>query len=363
MKTAPFKAIYPKKLIKGNYDSFFNAMSRKFDAFYRGHKFHTTSDQHFYIYIITYQNRNHMGIVVANDLQDFIDGNIHKHETIIQSKTRIIKRAITDNNHQIKPLLLGYEPNVAIDRFLESLDLTNLQLVSVDFNYGEKHALYCIKEKSKLDLIQHLFEEVKDAFIADGHHRSEATQQYLKEHNEVEKSILCAYFSFDHLRILPFHRSLKFDDNIGPLDFIDQIKKYGKLSKMGTLTIPEARHIIHICWQDKFYKFYWNKKVLDSDNNDESGIPDTLLINNYFIGQIYKQSKSKTNKAITYIGGNTKLKEICAMAKRSDKLMFFILHPEKAENLTNYVRAGKIYPPKTTWFEPKIRSGMVAKSF
>lgn len=309
------------------------------------------------IYRINTPKGSYAGLVALNDYDDY--AHILGHEkTLIQkeddhiSNMKIIKA-------MIKPVLIGYKKSEEIDKSIESVMLQDPDFIFYDDESRDSHELWiCENYKS----IQEMFDTYVDTcYIADGHHRY-AISKYLKDNNLIEgadfKGLLCFYMSFDQLKIYEYNRVL-------PLEGMTFSTLFLKLEQVGKLTIlekfekPTKKFQLTILHNKSYYSFEWNNEFLPTD---AEMVFDVDLFNSYILEDIFHIEDARLLGSNNFIEGIVSVDEIEDRVRRQKEVVF-IFYPIQAEELMQNALEGNFLPPKSTWFYPRIKSGLINSKF
>ena len=256
----------------------------------------------------------------------------------------------------VKPVLLGYEVDKEINSIIEATLATQQAILTVSLQ--ECHEVHTFYEAKEVEKLVSLFEKkIDQCFIADGHHRFEALK-LIKNDKKVKggdyHGLLCCYFSFEQLKICGYHRAITLKD-ISFDEVLSCIQKFGSINKISSFQSPGKKHELVIVYDKNYYIFEWNKDLID--DRDEITF-DVDLFNQYVMKGIFDESNHRSDGLVTYIEGNLSAQSVLEKTDK-DGLCLFIFHPIDKEDLEEASRIGRILPPKSTWFLPRIRSGII----
>ncbi len=312
---------------------------------------------YFIIYRIVNRNGSYSGVVALNSYDDY--GHILGHErTLIQKEDDHIN-SMKEIKFMIKPVLIGYEKNEAIDDYINSVISNNKpDYTFFDVQQKENHELWLCDDFVDLQL---LFDQhVDTCFIADGHHRY-IISKYLKDNNLLEgaefKGLLCYYMSFIQLKIYAYNRML----NLGTMTFSTLLKKLeslGTIESLPTFRSPDHKHEIVLAHKEGYFAFQWHEDYIQTETEM---VFDMDLFNNYILDDIFNIDDSRLLRNNNFIDGLLSIKEIEEI--KNKKEVAFIFFPIQPDELIQNALAGNFLPPKSTWFYPRIRSGIINCKF
>lgn len=311
----------------------------------------------FIVYRIKNINGSFSGIVALNSYDDY--ENILGHEkTLIQKEDDHIN-SMKNLKSMIKPVLIGYEKNAAIEDFISSIMTEEPTFSFFDTEQQESHDLWLCEDFYK---IQRMFDQYVDTcFIADGHHRY-AMSKYLKDNKLIEgaafKGLLCYYMSFDQLKIYAYNRLL----NLGTMTFSTLLKKLeaiGTVTALPMLRQPSHKHEIILENREGCYSFQWHEEYTKADSEM---VFDVDLFNSYILEDIFNIEDARLLGNSNFIEGTISIGEIEDRIKKK-KEVAFIFYPIQPEELIQNALDGNYLPPKSTWFYPRIKSGVINCTF
>lgn len=322
----------------------------------------------YYIYELTMDGRSQTGIVACSDIDDYVNHIIKKHENTREDKEIDRIRHVDTTNAHTGPIFLAYRANTKIN---EIVDKVKEESPLYDFTSGDKvtHRAWRISDHETIEAIKKLFEEVPCTYIADGHHRcASAVKVGLKRRaghpghtgDEEFNRFLSVLFPDDQLTILPYNRVVKDLNGYAVEEFIRAVKNAGfHVSLIGKEPVsPKEKGSFGMFLADNWYLLKADDTLLSNDpvkGLDVSVLQDRLLAPILGIGD------PRTDKRIDFVGG---IRGLAELEKRvaSDMQVAFSMYPTSIEELLNVADAGLLMPPKSTWFEPKLRSGLFIHS-
>jgi uncharacterized protein (DUF1015 family) len=322
----------------------------------------------YYIYAQTMNGRTQYGIVGAAACADYENGIIKKHELTRPEKEEdrmVLTRYLNAN---IEPVFFAYKAVPEIDLIVKSIVDENKPDYDFIAEDGFGHHFWVINEAGTNRKIEKLFDEkVPFTYVADGHHRTaaaariglERTAQNPNHTGDVEYNFFMAvHFPDDQLQIIDYNRTVTDLNGLSDDQFLSELKKGFEVENMGTeIFKPGKLHEFSLYLSGNWYKL--NAKQGTYDDNDPIGILDVTILSNLVLEPILDIKDLRTSKRIDFIGGIRGLGELKKRVDSGEMKAAFALFPVSMQQLINIADSGNIMPPKTTWFEPKLRSGLV----
>ncbi len=323
----------------------------------------------YYIYELIMDGRSQTGIVACSDIDDYVNSIIKKHENTREEKEidRINHVNITDAH--TGPIFLAYRSKAEINEIVEESKKTLPALYDFTSDDGITHKAWCISDATTCEKLEKLFAEIPCTYIADGHHRCASAVKVglnrRKENpnytgNEEYNRFLSVLFPDDQLAILPYNRVVKDLNGLDKEAFIAAIEKAGFAveAKGSSQVAPASKGTFGMYLGGEWYLLTANDSLLCEhpvDGLDVSILQDNLL------GPILGIGDPRIDKRIDFVGGIRGLGEL---EKRvaEDMTVAFSMYPTSIEELLQVADAGLLMPPKSTWFEPKLRSGLFIHS-
>ena len=320
----------------------------------------------YYIYAQTMDGRTQYGFVVGASVEDYLTGRIKKHELTRREKEADRMHHIEINNANIEPVFLAFPDN----RILEDIiDRTAQTQPEYDFvsDDGIGHTLWVIKDKETIDTITKEFGEIPYLYIADGHHRTAAAAHVGEEkakadpnHNGTEEYnyLLAVCFPQSHLKVMDYNRVVVDLNGYTEEQFLDKVREHFTVEDMGTeIYKPAKLHNFSLYLGGKWYSL--TAKEGTYDDNDPIGVLDVTISSDYILRDILGITDLRTDKRIDFVGGIRGLGELKQRVDSGEMKMALALYPVTMKQIIDIADSGKIMPPKATWFEPKLRSGLI----
>ena len=322
----------------------------------------------YYIYAQTMDGRTQYGIVGAASVQDYLDGIIKKHELTRPDKEEDRMIHVRINNANIEPVFFTYPAVKEIDDIVENI--VNTQEAEYDYvsEDGFGHHFWVINDDETNNKIEELFKEkVPYTYVADGHHRTAAAALVGKEKREANPNhtgneeynyFLAVHFPDNQLKIIDYNRVVKDLNGLSSEEFMEKIKENFHLTEEGeNIYKPSKLHEFSMYIAGKWYALF--AKDGTYDDNDPIGVLDVTILTEKILSPILDIVDLRRSKRIDFIGGIRGLGELQKRVDSGEWRVAFALYPVSMKQLINIADSGNIMPPKTTWFEPKLRSGLV----
>ncbi|MDR2834828.1 MAG: DUF1015 family protein [Bacteroidales bacterium] len=321
----------------------------------------------FYIYAQTMDSRTQYGIVGCAFCEDYFNGVIKKHELTRTDKEedRMILTRYTNAN--IEPVFFSYKAVPEIDEIVNNIvkNKADYDFVAED---GFGHHFWVINDDITNKRIEELFAtKVPYTYVADGHHRTAAASRIGLERkqqnpnhtgNEEYNYFMAVHFPDSQLKIIDYNRVVKDLNGLSKEDFLNKLIEKFVVQDMGTeIYKPCSLHEFSMYIDGHWYKL--NAKAGTYNDNDPLEVLDVNVLSNHVLNKILGIEDLRTSKRIDFVGGIRGLGELQKRVDKGEMKVAFALYPVSMDQLINIADSGNIMPPKTTWFEPKLRSGFV----
>jgi len=326
------------------------------------------SDPKFYIYAQTMDGRTQYGIAGAAFCEDYQNGIIKKHELTRPDKEDDRMVHIKTINANAEPVFLSYRAVPEIDAIVSNI--VNNQKPEYDFisNDGFGHKFWVIDDKNTNQAIEKLFaEKVPALYVADGHHRTAAAARVGLEKKSQNKNhtgkeeynyFLAVIFPDNQLKIMDYNRVVKDLNSMTEEEFLSALEKNFEVEKIGSeIYKPQKLHEFSMYMSRNWYKL--SAKPNTYDDSDAIAGLDVTVLTKTVLEPLLDIKDLRTSKRIDFVGGIRGLNELKKRVDSNEMKCAFALYPVSMQQLLTIADTGNIMPPKTTWFEPKLRSGLV----
>lgn len=321
-----------------------------------------------YIYAQTMNGRTQTGLVAGSSIDDYFNNTIKKHELTLVAKENDRIRHMKTKMAQPGMVFLTYKSVEEIDAIIEHY--CHHHQAENDFVDSQevRHQLWKIDNPNIINKLVELFhEKVSASYIADGHHRSAAAAKVgkqLREENpnhtgtEAYNFFLSCLFPSNQLQIQDYNRLVKDLNGWSEADLLQKIAQHFEVEKMGTAIYkPTQLHEFSMYLNGNWYKLNAYKNTYDE--NDPIGVLDVTILSKYILDELLGIKDQRTDKRIDFVGGIRGLGELQKRVDSNEMKVAFALYPVSLDQLINIADSGNIMPPKSTWFEPKLKSGLV----
>lgn len=325
------------------------------------------NEEHYYIYAQTMGNKTQYGIVVGARVEDYMNGTIKKHELTRRDKEEDRMKHVRVNNANIEPVFFAYPDNEKLNALLEKYAKTEPEYDFIAPIDGFGHKFWVISDKEDIDLITNEFAAMPSLYIADGHHRSaaaalvgaeKAKQNPNHTGNEEYNYFMAVCFQASQLTILDYNRVVTDLNGYSSGDFLKALEKNFIVENKGTDQYkPTALHNFSMYLDGNWYSL--TAKEGTYNPNDPIGVLDVDVSSRLIFDELLGIKDFRSDKRIDFVGGLRGLEELKRRVDSGEMKMALALYPVTMKQIMDIADSGKIMPPKATWFEPKLRSGLI----
>ena len=322
---------------------------------------------HYYIYAQTMNNKTQYGLVVGAYVNDYLDGTIKKHELTRKDKEEDRMKHVRVCDANIEPVFFAYPDNAALDQLIMRYATTAPEYDFIAPIDGFRHQFWIIENAEDINLITTEFEKMPALYIADGHHRSaaaalvgaeKAKQNPNHKGDEEYNYFMAVCFQASQLTILDYNRVVTDLNGLTEQEFLTQLEKDFVVEDKGTdIYRPNALHNFSLYLNKHWYSL--TAKDGTFDNSDPIGVLDVDISSRLIFDSILGIKDFRTDKRIDFVGGLRGLEELKRRVDSGEMQMALALYPVSMQQIMDIANTGNIMPPKATWFEPKLRSGLV----
>lgn len=323
----------------------------------------TDAGDHYYLYELTMDGRSQTGIVACCSIDDYVNGVIKKHENTREEKELDRIRHVDTVNAQTGPIFLAYRQNIALKEIVAE-EKTKPALYDFVSDDGIRHRVWRIDGADRTDAIEAAFAAIPSTYIADGHHRAaSAVKVGLKRRTkhpgytgeEPFNYFLSVLFPDEELMILPYNRVVRDLNGMSTEQFFEKLKEKFELEEIGKEPYAPVRKGTFGMYLDGTW--YVLKILPQYRSADPVKGLDVSILQDHLLAPVLGIGDPRTDKRIDFIGGIRGLKELERRVSE-DMEVAFSMYPTSIEELLSVADAGLLMPPKSTWFEPKLRSGL-----
>lgn len=323
--------------------------------------------EQYYVYAQTMNGKTQYGLVVCAYVDDYLNGVIKKHELTRADKEEDRMKHVRVNNANIEPVFFAYPDNALLDALVARYTAQAPEYDYVAQGDGFRHQLWIIDDEADMAAITAEFAKMPALYIADGHHRSAAAALVGAEKarqnpnhvgNEEYNYFMAVCFPAGQLTIIDYNRVVKDLNGLTPEQLLAKLSENFIVEPKGTeIYKPCALHNFSLYVDGQWYSL--TAKEGTYDDNDPIGVLDVTISSNLILHDILGLGDLRKDKRIDFVGGIRGLGELKRRVDSGEMKMALALYPVSMKQLMDIADTGNIMPPKTTWFEPKLRSGLV----
>ncbi len=324
-------------------------------------------EENYYVYAQSMNGKTQYGLVVCAYVEDYMNGVIKKHELTRRDKEEDRMKHVRVNNANIEPVFFAYPAKDEINKIVAKYTAGEPVYSFVAELDGFGHDFWIISDKADIARITELFAEMPALYIADGHHRSaaaalvgaeKAKQNPNHRGDEEYNYFMAVCFPDDQLTIIDYNRVVKDLNGLSDEEFLSAVGKHFVIEDKGTEEYrPVALHNFSLYLSGRWYSL--TAKPGTYDDADPIGVLDVTISSNLILDEVLGIKDLRSDKRIDFVGGIRGLGELKKRVDSGEMRVALALYPVSMKQLIDIADTGNIMPPKTTWFEPKLRSGLV----
>lgn len=325
------------------------------------------TEAHYYIYAQTMNGKTQYGLVVGASVDDYMSGVIKKHELTRRDKEEDRMKHVRACDANMEPVFFAYPDNPVLDKLLKKYSVMQPEYDFVAPIDGFRHQFWVVSDKEDLDLITEEFHKMPKLYIADGHHRSAAAALVGDEKRRLNLNhkgdeeynyFMAVCFPASQLTILDYNRVVKDLNGMTSEAFIKALEHDFIIVKKGSEDYkPQHIHEFSIYLDHEWYSL--EARPGTYDETDPIGVLDVDISSRLILDKLMGIKDLRSDKRIDFIGGLRGIKELRRRVDSGEMRWALALYPVSMEQIMTIADSGKIMPPKATWFEPKLRSGLV----
>ncbi len=321
----------------------------------------------YYVYAQTMNGRTQYGLVVAAWVEDYMEGRIKKHELTRKDKEEDRMKHVRVNNANIEPVFFAYPHRDDLDALVAKVCAGEPEYAFISDLDGFGHTFWVIDDEALIANITEIFAQIPAMYIADGHHRSAAAALVGNEKklqnpnhtgNEEYNYFLAVCFPDNQLNIIDYNRVVRDLNGLSEVEFLKALEEDFVVEKQGAeIYKPNKLHNFSLYLGGEWYSL--TAKAGRYDDADPIGVLDVTISSNLILDKILGIKDLRTDKRIDFVGGIRGLGELKRRVDSGEMKMALALYPVTMQQIIDIADSGNIMPPKTTWFEPKLRSGLI----
>ena len=324
----------------------------------------------YYVYAQTMDGRTQYGLVAACHFDDYLQGKIKKHELTRPDKEEDRMVHVRIQNANVEPVFFSYPANREMDQIIDGIVTKHEPVYDFVAADGFGHRFWVIDDEAIQNRITEIFADIPALYVADGHHRTAAAARVGQEKmsqnpdhtgNEEYCFFLAVIFPDNQLKIIDYNRLVKDLNGLTTTQLLDALTEHFEVKKCGAeIYHPDRLHNFAMYLDGAWYSL--TAKPGTYDDNDPIGVLDVTILSNLVLDKLLGIKDLRTDKRIDFVGGIRGLGELQRRVDSGEMQVAFALYPVSMKQLIDIADSGNIMPPKTTWFEPKLRSGLVIHS-
>ena len=345
----------------------YESAAEHFDKFQKRGWLVQDDNEHYYIYAQTMGGKTQYGLVVGAYVNDYLNGVIKKHELTRRDKEEDRMKHVRACNANIEPVFFAYPDNNVLDAIINKYALTEPEYDFIAPIDGFRHQPWVVADDSDIAVITSEFGKMPSLYIADGHHRSAAAALVGEEKAKLNPNhtgkeeynyFMAVCFQASQLTILDYNRVVKDLNGLTTEQFIEALKTNFKVTLIGEEEYkPKQLHEFSLYLEGKWYSLIAKDNTYDNTNS--IGVLDVDISSRLILDEILGINDLRSDKRIDFVGGLRGLKELKRRVDNGEMRMALALYPVSMKQIMDIADSGNIMPPKATWFEPKLRSGLV----
>lgn len=353
----------------GDYDDcVYRKAKSNFDEFCANGTLKQEAKPVYYIYREIMNSNVQTGIVAVVAVCDYENGKVMKHELTRKEKEADRIRHFDVCNCQTEPVFLAYRHNDTIDQVVAEWIENNAPEYDFTADDDVRHILWVIDDDPKISIIENEFADLNKVYIADGHHRTASAaaigklrkeQGLISDENDPANFVMAVIFPDHELEIMAYNRIVNKPENFDGQAFLESLKELFTVEKIEGDFLPAEKHTFGLYLDDSWYSLKSNESLYTNDDIIEN--LDAAILQKNVLAPYFGIEDPRTDKRIDFIGGIRGNKEIIRRSIEENSIGFN-LYPVEISDLMAVADAGKLMPPKSTWFEPKLRSGLFLHS-
>ncbi len=367
MNVKPIAYLHPEYKKIPDLGVFFETIKNTYPQVKKNGIYVKDEDKSIYIYKIKSKSNTYLGLLAGVDINDYLKGLIKKHEHTLIAQENNMSNLIRERDAMIKPVLLAYPQRKKIKELMLKVVNTRKADYTIYFEKDRQyHEFYKMTDSKWIKSLQKEFnKKVACSYIADGHHRMAAISDIIRQQPDIQKKslqhIFCALFDFNELDILPYNRIINILDKYNLDDILYRFSRIARVGELKKYRNPEKKHEVVMMVGDSQFSIKWKKEIVDYFKLKNKIAFDVDIFNKVILHDMFEITDIRSDTRIQYIEGNKNVNQLKKMVVENPKGIGFIFYPIKRLEFTKVADANMVLPPKSTWFEPRIRNGIIVQ--
>lgn len=369
MVVRPFSGSFSRPERIADLNAFLTTAKEDYRDYQQRGYFTSPQEAAMYIYQVTIGEKVRTGLIAAVAVKDYLEERVRRHEHTLVAKEVRQAELLQARGAVVKPILLAHRHHQGLANLLEAYTVTHppFQELQLD-DPQETHRFWAITDERKIEQIQQAFShKILNTYIADGHHRFSAIARLYEERGEGDPTnpythLMCALFPSTALQIHNFNRVVKnTNPDLSSLALLVRISQFADLEPLHNAQAPRTQHELTLYIEGEWFRLRWRPRTLKK--NTDEGLPtlDVSMLNYYILQKILGFEDIRNDERIKYVegpAGFTALIDAC----ENRPALAFCLHPLSWNAFFRVIDHGLVLPPKSTWFEPRMRNGLIVQT-
>jgi uncharacterized protein (DUF1015 family) len=367
MNIHPFKTLYPQQSLIASMDRFCEEAKEAYNHYHQSGLFSRYQKPALYILQIETTRRKHTGLVCLNEVDDFFAGKVKKHEKTLSEREQHQIDLLLRWDAVLKPVLLTYPHVEAIETWMTEYTHAHRPFLITRFEKDHQtHRVWAVTDLKDIQALQTLFaQHIKGTYIADGHHRTSTLatlhDQFSAQYPEHDfDHLFCAFFAAPQLDILDYNRVVEGVKQKGALQLMVHLSHYFVIESLAEARKPNEKHEMVLYLRKSWFSLRLKPEVLQA-YNEHTVVLDATLLNTLVLEPFFHITDVRMDKRITYVEGSKGFKGILKNAGSGNDRAGFMLYPVDFEDMMRLADLGESLPPKSTYFSPRLRSGLLVQ--
>jgi len=365
MQLLPFRATFPKLEKIQVPEQFFGSVKQEYHKYFDEGFFNEIGEPSIFIYQIAKDGRSFTGVISGVHMDDCLNERVRKHEETLAEKEEKQMQLLLRRKAAVKPVLLAHRPVPAITSWLEAYKQNEGALMKFTLAEGkEHHTIWQVSQPLQIETLQALFlEKVPVTYIADGHHRTSTALRLFDETGGGKgeyASLFAAFFPIHDIQILDFNRVINSLNGHSPTQFMARLSQTFEIEPIDQPAKPSRKFELTMFLRGEWYRLQWKERIM-LEYASQPVVLDAMLLNHKVMSKLLGIEDVRNDKRIRYIEGPKGIAGVLKQAEKEPDSVAFCLYPVQMEEVVKVADIGQVLPPKSTWFEPRMKNGLLVK--